>query len=119
MTLLDVARCWLGFLALFELPAIHAHLYEEKRVTGFFGRLANGGAERRLWSMVLLLLVITRTLAFIAPTRESLTHCAAVHAAEAAFFGVEKLRYGGGGSAAILAVIVLNAFFFLYVAASA
>ena len=97
MLLLQLARGWLGFLAVFELPAIYGHLITCSKVTGIFKHLkpTRGGAERRLWSMVLMLLVISRAVACAYPTKASLIHTSAVHTAEAVFFGAETLRYGG------------------------
>ena len=114
LSLLGFARGWLLFLALFELPALYQHLWQGKRVRGFFGNLANGGPERRLWSMVLSLLVISRVVTFARPTSASFIHCGACHSAEAIFFGAESRLFGGKGGIGILAILVFNAFFFSY-----
>ena len=115
--LLTIARYWLAFLALFELPAIYSHLVAGGKVGGFFGKLQNAGPERRLWSMVLVLLVVSRAIAALHPTPASLAHCSAVHITEAVFFGAEHvISNGKGADSIILGVIVFNAIFFTHVA---
>ena len=116
VNLLTIARVWLAFLALFELPSIYAHLIQDKRATSFYNRMNNSGPERRLWSMVLVLLVTSRAIACAAPTPASMTHCACVHIVEALFFGAERLFYKGACEPIILGIIILNAMFFSYIA---
>ena len=116
--LLTIARAWLAFLALFELPLIHGYLLHAYKPSGFFRKVQNGDAERRLVSFVLALLIVSRAIGCFAPTPASLAHVSAVHIMEMVYFGLEKYRYGGGGDSVIFGVIVFNAAFFTFVAIS-
>ena len=105
-----------GFLALFEFPEMYKHFIQGFKIKGFFRQLADAAPERRLWTMVLLLLVANRVITCIAPTPVSMAHCSAVHIIELVMFGAEKLVFKGGGDALILGVIAFNAVFFTYLA---
>ena len=82
-------RVWLAILAAFELPDIaDTLLHPAERGAEAHGSLkcnypATAGA-RRVWALMLTLLVLSRLLAVVLPhSRIVALHCGAVHVAEA------------------------------------
>mmetsp|Transcript_777 Transcript_777/g.947 ORF Transcript_777/g.947 Transcript_777/m.947 type:complete len:125 (-) Transcript_777:179-553(-) len=108
---------WLVVLILVELPEVYGLLVENKAIEGCFSTLRNARPEKRLWSMVLLLLVIARVQALLYPFSPGvMTNCAVVHVLEAVVFGNEMLIHKGRGSNIIYAIIVANAVWFVSLA---
>ena len=108
-------RGWLTALALFEVPQLHKYLLADGSFQGgFFSTLRNARPEKRVWSLVLALLVVCRVQAAIWPDSPGvLAHCAVVHVLEALVFGNEYLTHKGQGNAPIFTIIVVNALWFL------
>ena len=110
---LQLLKAWFFILTIVELPNINAHLFQDSRINGFFSTLQNGRAEKRLWSMVLAFLMLSRIQAgFYTLSPGVLSHTAAVHILEAFVFGYEKMIHGDNGSNGIFVIILLNAFWF-------
>ena len=111
---LQLLKGWLIILTIVEIPNINSHLLQDSRIDGFFSTLKNERPEKRLWSMVLAFLMLSRLLAAIYTLSPGvLIHTAAVHILEAFVFGYEKIIHGDNGSNGIFIVILLNAFWFL------
>ena len=111
---LQLLRAWLIILTIIEIPNINSHLFRDSKIDGFFSTLKNDRAEKRLWSMVLAFLMLSRLqAAFYTLSPGVLIHTAAVHILEAFVFGYEKFVHGDNGSSGIFVVILLNAFWFL------
>merc|ERR1719171_376477 len=92
---------------------IHQCLVQRKDFTSFNSLLHQGGAERRLWSLLLALLSLARLVAAAVPSSRAVrAHCAAVHILELLHFGQERLRFGAGGDTPTLVVIAANAILF-------
>jgi hypothetical protein len=105
-------RGWLVATALFEVPQI-VSIERGAPLAGFFSTLKNARAEKRLWSMLLAMLVCSRIQAAAYPTSPGvMAHCAAVHAIEAVVFGAEYLVHKSNGEKPIFAIIVANAVWF-------
>ena len=106
-------RGWLVFLSLFEVSPLYNYLIKDARMEGFFSTLKNARPEKRVWSMVLALLVLCRLLAAWNPDEPGvMLHCAAVHVLEAVVFGNEWLVHKSQGGAPVFVIIVLNAVWF-------
>ena len=111
---LQLLKGWLIILTIVEIPNINSHLLQDSRIDGFFSTLKNERPEKRLWSMVLAFLMLSRLLAaFYTLSPGVLIHTAAVHILEAFVFGYEKIIHGDNGSNGIFVVILLNALWFL------
>ena len=103
-------RCWLFILAGFELIEMYNYLILGNPVHGLAINLANAPAEKRLWCFMLTLLVISRLTALAAPrSAAALFQLAAVHVAEAVYFGFEYLLFAAHCEPIIFAIIVANA----------
>ena len=110
-------RSWLFILAAFELISMYNFLILGKPLDGLAINLENAPAETRLWCFMLTLLVISRLAAFAAPrSPAALWQLAAVHVAEAVYFGVEYLLFAAHCEPIIFAIIVANAVGFTAVA---
>lgn len=108
----QLLRGYLVVMAIVELPEIYNFLVVGASLSPtYFSTLADADPERRLWSFLLVLLVLSRLLAAAQPeSRAVRLHCAAVHVAELAALGGEKLRHGSNGDdGVILALIISNA----------
>merc|ERR1712176_236700 len=82
-----ILRAWLVFLAVFELPQIFRFLLLTAPMDGALSNLHSGDAERRLWALVLTVLVLARVAAAADLHNATVaTHCAGVHLAEALYF---------------------------------
>eukprot|EP00808_Paulinella_micropora_P031181 g61999.t1 len=117
----SLARAWLLFLSLIELPAIARSLYNSTQASPacfvdfahFFSTLHPAGPEYRLWALVLALLVLSRLSAAHAPHSPAVQlHNAAVHTLEALAFLLEWLCFSSQGQPLIAFVLVANAALF-------
>ena len=107
-------KVWLLFLTCFEMVEIYKYLMRNVPFDGFFSTLKNDRPEKRLWSMVLVFLMLARLqAAFYMDSPGVLTHNAAVHILEAVVFGYEKIIHGGNADNGVFAIIVLNAIWFV------
>merc|ERR1711865_978736 len=116
---MGLLRSWLLITALVELPQIWGYLIRDCSFKGsFFSTVKNERAEKRLWSTVLALLVLTRVQALMyTRSKGVMMHCAAVHVLEAVVLVGEYLLKGSEGNPVIASIIVANAVWFSRVAA--
>ena len=107
-------KVWLLFLTCFEMVEIYKYLMRNVPFDGFFSTLKNDRPEKRLWSMVLVFLMLARLqAAFYMNSPGVLAHNATVHILEAVVFGYEKIIHGGNADNGVFAIILLNAIWFL------
>jgi hypothetical protein len=115
MDSLSAVRVWLIILSLVECVEL-AQFAGGVPLSGFASNLAASAdhkAETRLWSFMLVLLVISRLTAFHSPHSPAVRfQLAAVHVAEMCYFGSEYLLFSSGGETVIFTLIVLNALAF-------
>ena len=64
---LSLLNAYLAVLVVFELVEIKIKLWDGGKLNSFGRSLTNGSAERRLWSFMLALLAISRTVALCYP----------------------------------------------------
>ena len=107
-------KAWLLFLTCFEMVEIYKYLVRNVPFDGFFSTLKNERPEKRLWSMVLVFLMLARLqAAFYMNSPGVLAHNATVHILEAVVFGYEKIIHGGNADNGVFAIILMNAIWFL------
>ena len=111
---LRLLKGWLILLTAIEVPNIYNYLVNNEPLDGFFSTLRNDRPEKRLWSMVLVFLMLSRLqAAFYTNSPGVLAHTAAIHSIEALVFTYEVVRHGGNGSNEILICNIANALWFL------
>lgn len=110
---LSLLNAYLAVLVVFELVEIKIKLWDGGKLNSFGRSLTNGSAERRLWSFMLALLAISRTVALCYPDDVGVwVNLALVHIVECLYMSSEKLIYKSGGPVPILVIIIANAVFF-------
>ena len=110
----SLLKGWLIILTAIEVPNIYSYLLNNAPLGGFFSTLKNERPEKRLWSMVLVFLMLSRLqAAFYMDSPGVLVHTAAIHILEAVVFGYEVIAHGGNGSNGILMCIIANALWFI------
>jgi len=95
-----------------DITHTHTHIEKKGELDGFASRMRNGPAEKRIWSLVLVFLVLARVQAAYDP-ENAMVHCAAVHVVEALAFGRELFNYGAKAPKLIFGIIVANAVWFV------
>jgi hypothetical protein len=89
-------RAWLFLLVIVEIPEIKSKLIDGVGFLpdGFGSNILNKAAERRLWAFMLVLLVISRSMALLHPDNSAVRlNCALVHVGELVYMGSEKLLF--------------------------
>ena len=111
---LRLLKGWLSVITLFEVPNIYGYLVTNAPLSGSFSTLRNARPEKRVWCIVLSLLMLARMQAIVYTRSPGvLANNAAVHILEALTFGYEKYAKGSNGGGAIYSLIVANAVWFL------
>ena len=88
---IGLMRIYLLALGLFELIPLQKYLLEDKPLSGFATGLTDAPAERQLWCFMLVLLMLSRLLAFAAPrSTPVLFHLASVHVAEVVYMYAQQ-----------------------------